>query len=143
MTTSIHITNCNDDTFSVRIRSKSREVFDDLITELKESIPSHSRIFQPTTKSWTVYGREHLDQWLKFARELGAKIEWTEEEAPRRMSLDYAHKVLHVMPSAPPGVIHAAYQALAKVHHPDRGGDLERMKVINQAHDLLMEGGNV
>lgn len=45
-----------------------------------------------------------------------------------------AHAVLCVNADAPPEVIDAAYKALAKLHHPDRGGDPERMKEITEAY---------
>ena len=32
-----------------------------------------------------------------------------------------------------------AYRVLAMKHHPDRGGDLETMKLINSQHDVLFE----
>lgn len=45
------------------------------------------------------------------------------------------HAVLGVMPDAPIEVIEAAYRALAKKHHPDRGtGDTAKMQEINQAY---------
>lgn len=44
-----------------------------------------------------------------------------------------AYRRLHLLPSAPPEVIKAAWVALAKIHHPDRGGNVERMQAINEA----------
>ena len=34
--------------------------------------------------------------------------------------------------------IRRAYRRLALRHHPDRGGDAERMKELNQAYEYLM-----
>jgi len=48
-----------------------------------------------------------------------------------------AHAVLCVGSNAPPEVVDAAYKALAKLHHPDRGGDVEKMKEINDAYRRL------
>lgn len=33
--------------------------------------------------------------------------------------------------------VRAAYRKLALVHHPDRGGDQEKMKEINEAYEFL------
>lgn len=48
---------------------------------------------------------------------------------------DYA--VLYVARNAPKEVIDAAYKALSKLHHPDKGGDPETMKKINAAYDRV------
>jgi curved DNA-binding protein CbpA len=50
-----------------------------------------------------------------------------------------AYDVLHLKPDAPPEVVAAAYKALAFKHHPDRGGDEEEMKRINDSHDRIKE----
>lgn len=42
-------------------------------------------------------------------------------------------KVLYVQPDAPQEVTEAAYRALSKINHPDRGGSTEKMKQINAA----------
>jgi hypothetical protein len=34
-------------------------------------------------------------------------------------------------------VVKAAHRDLVKLHHPDRGGDLETMQTVNAAFDLL------
>ena len=33
------------------------------------------------------------------------------------------------------------YKALAKIHHPDLGGDLEIMKAINNEYESILKGG--
>ena len=51
-----------------------------------------------------------------------------------------AATTLFVLPNAPKEVIRAAHRALAAMHHPDRGGDVNEMIAINLAYDRLMEG---
>lgn len=55
---------------------------------------------------------------------------------------DY-YEVLQVSPSADEDIIEAAYRRLAKKWHPDRNpGDpfaAERMKLLNEAHEVLMD----
>jgi hypothetical protein len=48
------------------------------------------------------------------------------------------HATLFVTSDAPVEVIRAAYRALAQLHHPDVGGDSERMQAINVAYDDLV-----
>ena len=47
--------------------------------------------------------------------------------------------MLHLLPSAPPELIAGAYRILARLHHPDVGGDAETMNRLNAARDLLRE----
>ena len=49
-----------------------------------------------------------------------------------------AYSTLFVTPNAPPEVIQAAYRALAKLYHPDFGGDPSRMVELNKAYDELV-----
>jgi curved DNA-binding protein CbpA len=47
--------------------------------------------------------------------------------------------LLHLLPTAPLAVIEASYRALARLHHPDAGGNAEHMKLLNAARDALKE----
>ena len=49
---------------------------------------------------------------------------------------DY-YKILGVSENADNKQIHSAFKELAKKHHPDRGGDAEKFKEINEAYDTL------
>ncbi|HXG65593.1 MAG TPA: hypothetical protein VNO70_10830 [Blastocatellia bacterium] len=51
--------------------------------------------------------------------------------------LHLAYQTLHLLPSAPVEVVQAARKARAKLHHPDLGGDAERMKAINHAANTI------
>jgi serine/threonine protein kinase len=46
---------------------------------------------------------------------------------------------LHVHPKARKEVIEAAYKALARVYHPDAGGNEEMFKAIGEAHQVLTD----
>lgn len=48
-------------------------------------------------------------------------------------------EILGVSPSAPMEVITAAYRALAAKHHPDRGGDPQKMQEINIAYEAIQK----
>lgn len=49
------------------------------------------------------------------------------------------YEILGVRQDAPDVVIKAAYKALSQKHHPDRGGDAEVMKRINEAYETLSD----
>lgn len=50
------------------------------------------------------------------------------------------HSKLYLLNNAPIEVVKAAYRALSLLHHPDHGGDEERMKEINNALDKILKG---
>jgi hypothetical protein len=54
------------------------------------------------------------------------------------MSVDDARNLLGVLPGASPEEINKAYMPLALENHPDRGGDEEKMKLLNHARDILL-----
>ncbi len=51
--------------------------------------------------------------------------------------LDLCYKLLGISPGASWEEIERAYRNKAKIHHPDRGGDEDAMKALNEAYELL------
>lgn len=76
---------------------------------------------------------------------------WEDEQRRRRqerptapdrrdeMSVRLACATLFVADDAPLEVVRGAYRALAKIYHPDRGGDAGSMRLINRAYEVLAE----
>jgi curved DNA-binding protein CbpA len=52
--------------------------------------------------------------------------------------MDY-YNILGVTKNSTPDEIKQAYRKLVKEHHPDRGGDAEKFKKINEAYDVLKD----
>ena len=50
------------------------------------------------------------------------------------------YEILGVDKSSNPDVIKKAYRKLSMKHHPDRGGDSQKMKEINDAYQILGDG---
>ncbi len=46
---------------------------------------------------------------------------------------------LHLLPSAPPELVKAAYKTLAKIYHPDVQGDSAKMIEINRAFEIITQ----
>ncbi|MCX8063987.1 MAG: J domain-containing protein [Candidatus Hydrogenedentes bacterium] len=51
--------------------------------------------------------------------------------------LEVCFKLLGVSPSASWEEIEKAYREKAKIHHPDKGGDEDAMKALNDAYEML------
>ncbi len=72
---------------------------------------------------------------------LGVRTLWENSVNPARPLLErqQALKALGLPPNATPLQIKRRYRALAKRHHPDRGGDPKQMQRIIAAYEILMK----
>lgn len=134
------------DGFRIALRSPDREDFDRCLEWLKMFVPPGCRKYEPARR-WVVdrSSAAALQAWANYCqRTLGATIRWDEEDGgpdewapPRRPAPADPYAALHLLPSAPPELIKAAYRRLAQIHHPDAGGTHERMVEINRAFETL------
>jgi hypothetical protein len=133
------------DQVSVKLKSSDREAFSFLIESLKDAIPAYDRTYSPASREWLIdaSARDSLELWLDSAREVcGASVEWQQTKHDRTRAKPpnetNAHATLHLLPSAPPELVRAAFKCLAQLHHPDKpGGDTEAMQRINAAFRKL------
>ena len=51
--------------------------------------------------------------------------------------VDFCYKILGLSPTASWNDIEAAYRRKAKIHHPDKGGDEDAMRTLNDAYAEL------
>ncbi|GBF94698.1 dnaJ [Raphidocelis subcapitata] len=58
---------------------------------------------------------------------------------PKKGDSTRYYKILGVDPNATPEEIKKAHRKLALKHHPDKGGDPDTFKEINEAHDVLKD----
>lgn len=124
----------------------SREVIDRIKT-----IGSHLREWVPEEKVWRLkrgtWEQERayifpVSEWQPEKKQPGFFDEDDDDDdpfadvstAPRPTT---HHTVLHLLPSAPPEVIKASWQALIKKNHPDAGGDTQAAQRINAAYLAL------
>jgi hypothetical protein len=138
----------------VRLSSDDRGAFHLAIDSLKSFVQGSYRSYNPATKQWFIdEGATYsLQRWEVYCHNvLHAETQWADKpyearertytpppRKPRGVESEHeAYQVLHLLPSAPAPLIKAAYRELAKIKHPDHGGDDEEMKRINSAFDVL------
>jgi len=51
--------------------------------------------------------------------------------------LELCYRLLGLSPSATWEEVERAYRTKAKIHHPDRGGDADTMRALNEAYNHL------
>lgn len=107
--------------------------------EFKKSIPAKKRQWEGANKLWFVA----RDQFDKLTILLGKyfdpnNIHLLDFPAPQVSGDSWGR--LYLVEGAPVQVVQAAYRALSMIHHPDKGGDSETMKSINEAYKELMKG---
>ena len=112
-----------------------------LVDALKAEIPGHARTYDPVAKSWTV-APAYVGIAIRLMYQAFTDVEIIDAAAgptfdrggdPREAAL----VVLHLRPTAPPELVDAAYKCLARLHHPDRGGDHDAMLAINAAAEQI------
>lgn len=114
-----------------------------LIGTLKSLVPPPARTYDPATHVWT-FAEHYADAALRCVqRRTGVQVRLSGERQRRGFRVitggagDPDLKTLYVRDDAPWEVVEAAYRALSKLHHPDRGGDTAAMQQINGAFERL------
>jgi len=145
------------DGFSITLKSGDAEDFKIAIGTLKSYIHPSARSYDPQARQWHVDldAQTEFDRWLTYlVTVLGARIEWRHDEARGKESggqqrewpptghrkpatREELFARLFLLPGAPQEVVKAAYRELAKIHHPDKGGDTRRMQELTEAFRLL------
>jgi len=114
-----------------------------LVDALKMEIPGHARTYDPVAKSWTV-APAYAGVAIRLICQAFTDVEMIDAAAgptfdrgedPREAAL----VVLHLRPSAPPELVDAAYKCLARLCHPDCGGEHDAMLALNHAVESIRE----
>jgi hypothetical protein len=105
------------------------------VDTIKYTVPSDHREWDPDMKEWTIWP-PHAVEALTFTRQTFGYVREANADIPGIRGGDH-FTLLHLLPTAPLAVIEASYRALARLHHPDAGGNAEYMKRLNAARDAL------
>lgn len=79
---------------------------------------------------------EHLDDEPLGGSSSGARP-GAGSSALSRSDLELCYRLLGVSSSASWEEVEKAYRSKAKIHHPDRGGDADTMRALNEAYTQL------
>jgi hypothetical protein len=112
-----------------------------LIDALKASIPVHARTYDPAGKTWTITPT-YASTAFRLMSAVFPDVDVVEQTSAGSAGRDRHDGedpwvILHLRPTAPPELVVAAHRCLAKLHHPDRGGDHDAMLAINNAAEAL------
>lgn len=114
------------------------------VADLKTTVPGRYRVWEPREKVWLIDGYyadevcELVDYYFPSAETIDlARIAITK----RTPEPPWWAKILYIQPDAPREVVEAAYRALSKKYHPDRGGNEVSMKELNDAIDQARRAG--
>lgn len=109
-----------------------------MVEGIKTHIPSRQRTWKPDLRQWW-FRAEVIDSVCTLATLFceGGYVHAQSSPAPAHRGPEAAYQTLHLLPSAPPELVKAAYKALSKLEHPDKGGDKARMQAINSAYGIL------
>jgi hypothetical protein len=129
------------------------------VQELKDLVPHDLRVWERDDKRWYVF-ESYAEQAVKLARRYWPNIDLSDYRAnahgrgqQSQSSSNYQqtswstpgisqdHATLFVMSTAPREVVTAAYKALARLYHPDTGGDASKMQAVNAAYERLKKAG--
>lgn len=116
------------------------------VDALKLHVPASHRRWSQDTKTWLVESPYDAAALTLLRRHfpnaaVGDKVARHSSRAERRRcGCDDDHRALYVCQDAPAEVIQAAYRALVKIHHPDRGGDTSAMQSLKAAYARLESG---
>ena len=80
----------------------------------------------------------HIVRGLRELR--GERVE-DDHAAPasRNPDLELCFKMLGLSPSASMAEVERAFREKAKIHHPDRGGDEDTMRALNDAYSRIKQ----
>ncbi len=134
--------------YEVKVSSWDRDEFFEAIDALKNHISPQDRVFDGETRQWLINGiaSRSLHGWLEAMEdEYNAEAVWDGEKRERanapkskQPTTDDLYATLHLLPSASPALVRAAYKCLVQELHPDKPtGDELKMKRLNLAYEKL------
>ncbi len=106
------------------------------VEQLKARIPAPLRRWDKPDKCWIIEAAG-VFRAVSLAEQYYGEVEDIAAATAGRPVTAAPHAVLHLLPDAPADLVPVVYRHLAKVNHPDRGGDTREMQRINEAYETI------
>lgn len=125
--------------YALRLVSVDGDTFTQFIAQLKRAIPGRLRKWDPDVKRWLFQNVDTIEYVMRLLRQYGLTYEHDAGEGCHAVALTVqdAYAALWLREGAPAELVAAAYRTLAKLYHPDAGGETAHMQRINAAAELL------
>jgi len=125
--------------YALRLVSVDAATFTVFIERLKLNIPGRLRKWDPDAKRWLFRDVDTIEHVMLLLRQYGLTYEHDAGEGGHAVALTVqdAYAALWLREGAPAELVAAAYRTLAKLYHPDAGGETAHMQRINAAAELL------
>lgn len=104
-----------------------------LLIKLLNSLPSGECVYKGENKCWYI-SLQHKQRVLDYLKMLNYVVTDMQQPVP---SGNDPYTLLGLHPNAVWEVCESAYRTLAKINHPDNGGNVEIMQTINAAWDKI------
>ena len=104
-----------------------------MVSAVKALVPANNRRWDPDLKVWTVTSRYYLDAVLSYARTIGYTVEDGTTAPPRPRAAPTSSWAEQLLTACPADLQKRVVRALARVLHPDLGGDGRLMQELNDA----------
>ena len=126
-----------------RYEATLRQSIDDLEAEFAVACDAYSRL-RDNVRTLYLYIREKrkMEQRPVMTGEsefANARLPPGDDEREAVVAREPPHETLGVAPDADRAVVKAAARQLLKKHHPDRGGDPEEFRRVQDAREALLD----
>lgn len=110
-----------------------------VLVRLLNNLPTAECVYRAENKTWYI-SLKHKQTVIDYLRKLGYVYTDVDQPVPTG---DDAFALLGLLPTATKEVCEAAYKALAIANHPDKGGNEEIMKQINEAWNKIKQAKGI
>jgi hypothetical protein len=140
--THIFVKHRQDGKYEVRFSAREREDYRRLRGSLYAYISADKYEFDHKARTWVVEGEcgKEIERWLaRMIEDLSPSVEFfCERQDTWEEAVKESYRVLHLRPSAPWEMVHAAYLSLIELWRT-RDGDMGRLERIKAAYERLRQ----
>jgi hypothetical protein len=124
--------------WAVSFRGLPGDLFRLILTDFKNLVSTTARRWDPARGCWLVKNGAGATV-VRLLALYGVPYAQSDGGPFHRASTTRAeaYSALHLLPTAPPALVQSAYRILAKEAHPDRGGTVQDMQILNSAMEVI------